>query len=299
MSQPDSIMDDAERNIVASIRLAEQIGEALRARRTLKLQVSQQEMYAEQARLNQELSVARPYLAEGMRDTFWQGAEAEDMSRMLGVATRFRDVDPLADQVYSRALREIEARYGELEGEAEEEQVSVDELSDEEVDQVIPQVPGEEIAVSDVREGREAEKEPVPEWVHAWAADMRAGQAKSADYYQKLYAAGELASAEGEANSAHLEADQARAAEEGIEQQENGVTDSPQLAQAKGKTISAEERERRAQMRRDEIGLEAAKAVEIKEVSFPESADEGIRRAGPTKPARKPKPARKRDGRTR
>lgn len=297
MSQPDSIMDDAERNIVASIRLAEQIGEALRARRTLKLQVSQQEMYAEQARLNQELSVARPYLAEGMRDAFWRGAEAEDMSRMLGVATRFRDVDPLAGQVYSRALREIEDRYGTRA--LEVEQVSIDELSDEEVDQVIPQVPGEEIPVSDVREGREAEKETVPQWVHAWAEDMRKGQAKAADYYQDLYSAGEVASAQGEANRAHLEADHARADLADAEKGQEGEVASPELDQAKSQVLSAEERERLTQVRRDQIGTEAAKAVELKEVSFPEPAEEAITKAKPSTKVGKAKVARKQAGRAR
>lgn len=297
MSQPDSIMDDAERNIVASIRLVEQIGEALRARRTLKLQVSQQEMYAEQARLNQELSVARPYLAEGMRDAFWRGAEAEDMSRMLGVATRFRDVDPLAGQVYSRALREIEDRYGTRA--LEVEQVSIDELSDEEVDQVIPQVPGEDIPVSDVREGREAEKEPVPQWVHAWAEDMRQGQAKAADYYQDLYSAGQVASAQGEANHAHLEADHARAELAAAEKGQESEGTSPELDQAKRQVLSAEERERLTQARRDQIGTEAAKAVELKEISFPEPAEEAITKAKPTTKVGKAKVARKQAGRAR
>ncbi|MCM3908072.1 hypothetical protein [Trueperella bernardiae] len=297
MSQPDSIMDDAERNIVASIRLVEQIGEALRARRTLKLQVSQQEMYAEQARLNQELSVARPYLAEGMRDAFWRGAEAEDMSRMLGVATRFRDVDPLAGQVYSRALREIEDRYGTRA--LEVEQVSIDELSDEEVDQVIPQVPGEDIPVSDVREGREAEKEPVPQWVQAWAEDMRKGQAKAADYYQDLFSAGEVASAQGEANRAHLEADHARADLADAEKGQESEVASPEVDQAKSQVLSAEERERLTQVRRDQIGTEAAKAVELKEVSFPEPAEEAITKAKPTTKVGKAKVARKQAGRAR
>lgn len=295
MSENESVIDDIERNIIASIRLAEQVGEALRARRTLRLQLSQQEVYAEQARLNQELGVARPYLAEGMRDVFWKQAQAEDMSRMLGVATRFRDVDPLAGQVYARALREIEDRYGTRA--LEVGQVSVDQLSDEQVEQVIPHVDGEQIPVSDVREGREAEKEPVPQWVHAWAEDMRKGQARAADYYQDLYSAGEGVSAQGEANRAHLDADHARADLASVERQSDVA--SSDVAQAKTGVISAEVRERLTRVRRDEIGTEAAKAVELKEVSFPEPAEEAIMKVKPTTKVRKAKVARKQAGRTR
>lgn len=297
MSQIDSIIEEAEHNVVASIRLAQQIGEALRARRTLKLQQSQQEMYAEQARLNQELAVVRPYLSEGMREVFWNNAEAEDMSRMLGVAARFRDVDPTAEQVYSRALREIEDRYGPTEGQIQD--VNVEELADEEIEQAIPQVAGENIAAADVKEGRDAQKEPVPEWVNAWAEDMRKGQAKSVEYYQELYAPGDVASAEAEANRAHLEADQARAHEKGLEAEVEGVEVSPEAEQAKGATISAEERERAAEVRRDQIGVEAAKAVEIKDVSFPEPAAEGIKRSGPMKKVRQAIAPRKQVGRAR
>lgn len=297
MSENESVIDDIERNIIASIRLAEQVGEALRARRSLKLQVSQQEVYAEQARLNQELGVARPYLAEGMRDVFWKQAQAEDMSRMLGVATRFRDVDPLAGQVYARALREIEDRYGTRA--LEVGQVSVDQLSDEQVEQVIPHVDGEQIPVSDVREGREAEKEPVPQWVHAWAEDMRKGQARAADYYQDLYSAGEGVSAQGEANRAHLEADHARAELADAEKGQESEVASPEVDQAKSQVLSAEERERVTRVRRDQIGTEAAKAVELKEVSFPEPAEEAITKAKPTTKVRKAKVARKQAGRTR
>ena len=225
------------------------------------------------------------------------GAEAEDMSRRLGVATRFRDVDPLAGQVYSRALREIEDRYGTRA--LEVEQVSIDELSDEEVDQVIPQVPGEDIPVSDVREGREAEKEPVPQWVHAWAEDMRKGQAKAADYYQDLFSAGEVASAQGEANRAHLEADHARADLADAEKGQESEVASPEVDQAKSQVLSAEERERLTQVRRDQIGTEAAKAVELKEVSFPEPAEEAITKAKPTTKVGKAKVARKQAGRAR
>lgn len=297
MSENESVIDEMERSIIASIRLAQQVGEALRARRSFKIQASQQQMYAEQARLNQELGVARPYLSEGMRDAFWRQAEAEDMSRMLGVATRFRDVDPLASQVYARALREIEDRYGQHM--LDEPQVSVDQLSDEQIEQVIPQLEGEQIPVSEVREGTQAEKEPVPQWVHAWAEDMRKGQAKSAEYYQGLYASGQVANAEAEANSAHLEADQARADLTNAMQSQDGEAATPEVEQAKSRVFSAQERERLTQARSDQIGTEAAKAVELKEVSFPEPADEAIKKAKPATRARKAKKARKRVGRTR
>lgn len=296
MSQSDTILDDTDRTVAASIRMFQQVGEALRARRSLKLQVSQQEMYAEQARLNQELGVARPYLTEGLRDHFWKNAEAEDMGHMLGIATRYRDVDPLAHQVYIRALREIDERYGPTQ---DIELVSLDQVSEDEIRQATPELPGEEIPVSHVKEGEEAAKEPVPQWVTAWAEDMRKGQAKAADYYHDLYSSGEVASAQGEANRAHLDADRARAeladAEKG---QENEVA-SPEVDQAKSQVLSAEERERLTQVRRDQIGAEAAKAVELKEVSFPEPAEEAITKAKPATKVGKAKVARKQAGRTR
>lgn len=294
MSENESVIDDIERNIIASIKLAEQVGEALRARRTLKLQLSQQEMYAEQARLNQELSVARPYLAEGMRDRFWKEAQAEDMSRMLGVATRFRDVDPLAGQVYSRALREIEDRYGPTQ---DTSPANIEQLNDEEIREATVELPGEDVPVSDVREGLEAAKEPVPQWVHAWAEDMRQGQAKAADYYQDLYSSGEVASAQGEANHAHLEADHARADLADVERESDVA--SSEVAQAKNEVVSAEARERAAQARRDKIGVEAAKASELKEVSFPEPAAEGIKQFRPLTKSRQAQVSRKRSGRSR
>ncbi|MEW6898725.1 hypothetical protein [Trueperella pyogenes] len=296
MSQSDTILDDTDRTVAASIRLFQQVGEALRARRSLKLQVSQQEMYAEQARLNQELGVARPYLTEGLRDHFWKNAEAEDMGHMLGIATRYRDVDPLAHQVYIRALREIDERYGPTQ---DTSPASIEQLSDEEIHEATAKLPGEDVPVSDVREGLEASKEPVPQWVHAWAEDMRKGQAKAADYYQDLYSSGEVASAQGEANRAHLDADYARADLDDAEKGQESEVASPELDQAKSQVLSAEELERLTQVRRDQIGTEAAKAVELKEVSFPKPAAEGIRRpARPTK-VQRPTDRRRHADRTR
>ncbi|QOR45467.1 hypothetical protein [Trueperella pecoris] len=294
MSQSDTILDDADRTVAASIRMFQQVGEALRARRSLKLQVSQQEMYAEQARLNQELGVARPYLTEGLRDHFWKNAEAEDMGHMLGIATRYRDVDPLAHQVYIRALREIDERYGPTQ---DIELVSLDQVSEDEIRQATPELPGEEIPVSHVKEGEEAAKEPVPQWVSAWAEDFRKGQAKSPEHYQALFPVGDEASAQAEANRAHLDADHARADLADVER-ESGIA-SPEVAQAKNEVVSAEARERAAQTRRDKIGVEAAKASELKEVSFPESATEGIKHTSQVKKTHKPKPPRKLPSRTR
>ena len=296
MSENESVIDDIERNIIASIRLAEQVGEALRARRTLKLQASQQEMYAEQARLNQELGVARPYLAEGMRDRFWKEAEAQDISRMLGVATRFRDVDPLAGQVYSRALREIEDRYGPT---RDTSPANIEQLSDEEIREATVELPGEDVPVSDVREGLEAAKEPVPQWVSVWAEDVRKGQVKSLEHYQAMFPSGDVASADAEANRAHLDADHARADLADAEKGQESEVASPGLDQAKSQVLSAEERERLTRVRRDQIGVEAAKASELKEVSFPEPAEEAITKAKPTTKVRKAKVARKQAGRTR
>lgn len=143
----------------------------------------------------------------------------------------------------------------------------------------------------------EAEKEPVPQWVHAWAEDTRKGQAKAADYYQDLYSAGEVASAQGEVNRAHLDADHARADLASVERESDVA--SSDVAQAKTEVISAEARERATQARRDKIGVEAAKASELKEVSFPEPAEEAITKAKPTTKVRKAKVARKQAGRTR
>ncbi|MGV4291058.1 hypothetical protein [Trueperella pyogenes] len=294
MSQSDTILDDTDRTVAASIRLFQQVGEALRARRSLKLQVSQQEMYAEQARLNQELGVARPYLTEGLRDHFWKNAEAEDMGHMLGIATRYRDVDPLAHQVYIRALREIDERYGPTQ---DTSPASIEQLSDEEIHEATAKLPGEDIPASHVREGLEASKEPVPQWVTAWAEDFRKGQAKSPEHYQALFPVGDEASAQAEANRAHLDADHARADLADVER-ESGIA-SPEVAQAKNEVVSAEARERAAQTRRDKIGVEAAKASELKEVSFPESATEGIKHTSQVKKTHKPKPARKLPSRTR
>lgn len=296
MSQPDTILDDADRTVAASIRLFQQVGEALRARRSLKLQVSQQEMYAEQARLNQELGVVRPYLTEGLRDHFWKNAEAEDMGHMLGIATRYRDVDPLAHQVYIRALREINERYGPTQ---DIEPVSLDQVSEDEIRQATPELPGEEIPVSHVKEGEEATKELVPEWVTAWAEDFRKGQAKSPEHYQALFPVGDEASAQAEANRAHLEADHARADLADAEKGQESEVASPELDQAKSQVLSAEERERLTQVRRDQIGVEAAKASELKEVSFPEPDEEAITKIKPTMKVRKAKVARKQAGRTR
>ncbi|MEW6881443.1 hypothetical protein [Trueperella pyogenes] len=294
MSQPDTILDDADRTVAASIRLFEHVSEALRARRSLKLQLSQQEMYAEQARLNQELGVARPYLTEGLRDHFWKNAEAEDMSHMLGIATRYRDVDPLAHQVYTRALREIEDHYGPTQ---DTSPASIEQLSDEEIHEATAKLPGEDIPASHVREGLEASKEPVPQWVTAWAEDFRKGQAKSPEHYQAMVSFGDVASAQAEANRAHLDADHARVELSDVERE--GDAASPELAQAKSQLLSAEVRERAAEARRDKIGVEAAKASELKEVSFPEPAAEGIKRTSLVTKVRKAKVPRKRAGRSR
>ncbi|MGV4376485.1 hypothetical protein [Trueperella pyogenes] len=294
MSQSDTILDDTDRTVAASIRLFQQVGEALRARRSLKLQVSQQDMYAEQARLNQELGVARPYLTEGLRDHFWKNAEAEDMGHMLGIATRYRDVDPLAHQVYIRALREIDERYGPTQ---DTSPASIEQLSDEEIHEATAKLAGEDIPASHVREGLEASKEPVPQWVTAWAEDFRKGQAKSPEHYQALFPVGDEASAQAEANRAHLDADHARADLADVERESDIA--SPEVAQAKNEVFSAEGRERATQARRDKIGVEAAKASELKEVSFPEPAAEGIKQFRTLTKSRQAQVSRKRSGRSR
>lgn len=289
MSENDTIMQDAENAILSGIRLVQQVGEALRARRALKLQLSQQQMYADQARLNQELGVARPYLSEGLRDHFWNSAHSEDMSHMLGVATRFRDVDPLAEQVYMRALREIENRYGPVEA---SEPIDVEAISDTELEQSAPSLPGEHVPASEIREAVKEAKEPIPQWVTAWSEDFRNGQAKPVDYYQTKFP--DNNEAEAEANRAHLEADLARADQALLEG--SGEVDTPELEQAQARTVSAQTREKAAQIRRDQIGVEAAKAVEVKDVSFPEPASEGIKRSGKLTKTRKPKPLGRRYG---
>ena len=108
----ENIMDEADRKIANLVRLAQTLADAKRWRDQRTLADEQERLRSAQYRLNAATSTARPYLAEGMRDRFWKEAEAEDAAHMLGIAERFADDDPMAEQVRLRAKREIRTRWG-------------------------------------------------------------------------------------------------------------------------------------------------------------------------------------------
>lgn len=138
----ENIMDEADRKIANLVRLAQTLADAKRWRDQRTLADEQERLRSAQYRLNAATSTARPYLAEGMRDRWWNEAQLEDAAHMLGVAERFAADDPMAEQVRLRAKREIRTRWG-VDVDAPPDWRAVLDADDKDVRRLEPRLPDE------------------------------------------------------------------------------------------------------------------------------------------------------------
>lgn len=138
----ENIMDEADRKIANLVRLAQTLADAKRWRDQRTLADEQERLRSAQYRLNAATSTARPYLAEGMRDRWWNEAQLEDAAHMLGIAERFAAGDPMAAQVRLRAKREIRTRWG-VDVDAPPDWRAVLDANDKDVRRLEPRLPDE------------------------------------------------------------------------------------------------------------------------------------------------------------
>lgn len=112
MSETDSVFQEVDDKVARMIRASVEMAQAQRWRLQQQLQGEMAEQMASERRQRIAIATVAPTFRPALKDEWWNNASPEDAAKLVGLADRFRHVDPLAQEVWSRAEKECSARWG-------------------------------------------------------------------------------------------------------------------------------------------------------------------------------------------
>ena len=112
MSETDSVFQEVDDKVARLIRTSVEMAQAQRWRLQQQLQGEMAEQMAAERRQRVAIATVAPTFRPALKDEWWGNASPEDAAKLIGLADRFRHVDPLAQEVWSRAEKECSARWG-------------------------------------------------------------------------------------------------------------------------------------------------------------------------------------------
>ena len=112
MSETDSVFQEVDDKVARLIRTSVEMAQAQRWHLQQQLQGEMAEQMAAERRQRVAIATVAPTFRPALKDEWWGNASPEDAAKLIGLADRFRHVDPLAQEVWSRAEKECSARWG-------------------------------------------------------------------------------------------------------------------------------------------------------------------------------------------
>lgn len=138
MSETDSVFQEVDDKVARLIRTSVEMAQAQRWRLQQQLQGEMAEQMAAERRQRVAIATVAPTFRPTLKDEWWGNASPEDAAKLIGLADRFRHVDPLAQEVWSRAEKECSTRWGiDIE---ENPTLATPRASDEEIATVEPRL---------------------------------------------------------------------------------------------------------------------------------------------------------------
>lgn len=139
MSETDSVFQEVDDKVARLIRTSVEMAQAQRWRLQQQLQGEMAEQMAAERHRRVAIATVAPTFRPALKDEWWGNASPEDAAKLIGLADRFRHLDPLAQEVWSRAEKECSARWG-IDINNENPTLATTRASDEEIAAVEPRL---------------------------------------------------------------------------------------------------------------------------------------------------------------